>query len=43
MFSRPLRGGGVIAMPDVGLVSTQCDGVPPGSSLLQLLLPGVAV
>jgi hypothetical protein len=23
-FSRPLRGGGVLAMPDVGLDTTQC-------------------
>jgi len=43
MFSRPLRGGGVIAMPDSGLVSMQCGRVPPGPTLPQLLVPGVAV
>jgi len=33
-FSRPLRGVGVIAMPDAGLDTTQCVEVPPGAGLL---------
>jgi len=46
-FSRPLRGVGVLAMPDVGLDATRrvesvCE-VPLGASLLRLLVPGVAV
>jgi len=46
-FSRPLRGVGVLAMPNVGLdtprrVQSVCK-VPPGVDVLQLLVPGVAV
>jgi hypothetical protein len=46
-FSRPLRGVGVLAMPDAGLDTTRrvesvCK-VPPGSGVLQLLVTGVAV
>ena len=46
-FSRPLRGVGVLAMPDAGLDTTRrvesvCM-VPLGASVLRLLVPGVAV
>jgi uncharacterized protein (DUF2236 family) len=46
-FSRPLRGVGVLAMPDAGLDTTRrvvsvCM-VPLGAGALQLLVPGVAV
>jgi len=46
-FSRPLRGVGVLAMPDAGLdttrrVETVCM-VPLGAGVLRLLVPGVAV
>jgi hypothetical protein len=46
-FSRPLRGVGVLAMPDEGLDTTRrvesvCK-VPPGAGVLRLLVPGVAV
>jgi len=46
-FSRPLRGVGVLAMPDVGLDTTRrvesvCD-VPLGAGVLRLLVPCVAV
>jgi len=46
-FSRPLRGVGVLAMPDSGLDTTQCVEsvcmVPLGAGVLRLLVPGVAV
>jgi hypothetical protein len=46
-FSRPLRGVGVLAMPDAELDTTRrvesvCM-VPLGAGLLRLLVPGVAV
>jgi len=46
-FSRPLRGVGVLAMPDAGLDTTRrvesvCK-VPPGAGVLRLLVTGVAV
>jgi len=46
-FSRPLRGVGVLAMPDAGLDTTRriesvCK-VPLGASVLRLLVTGVAV
>jgi hypothetical protein len=46
-FSRPLRGVGVLAMPDVGLDTTRrvesvCM-VPLGAGVLRLLVPGMAV
>jgi hypothetical protein len=45
--SRPLRGVGVLAMPDAGPDTTQCIEsvcmVPLGAGVLQLLVPGVAV
>jgi hypothetical protein len=46
-FSRPRRGVGVVAMPDVMLHTTQrveydCE-VPPGAGVLRLLVPGMAV
>jgi hypothetical protein len=46
-FSRPLRGVGVLAMPDAELDTTRriepvCM-VPLGAGVLQLLVPGVAV
>jgi len=46
-FSRPLRGVGVLAMPDVGLDTTRrvesvCE-VRLGAGVLPLLVPGVAV
>jgi len=46
-FSRPLRGVGVLAMPDAGLDTTRrvesvCM-VPLGAGGLRLLVPGVAV
>jgi len=46
-FSRPLRGVGVLAMPDAGLdtmrrVESVCI-VPLGAAVLRLLVPGVAV
>ena len=46
-FSRPLRGVGVLAMPDAGLDTTRCVEsvckVPPGAGVLRLLVTGVAV
>jgi len=46
-FSRPLRGVGVLAMPDAGLDTTRCIEslcvIPPGPGVLRLLEPGVAV
>jgi hypothetical protein len=43
-FSRPLRGVGVLAMPDSGLHRTRhVESVsvsPPGAVLLRLLVPG---
>jgi len=46
-FSRPLRGVGVLAMPDAGLDTTRrvesvCK-VPPGAGVLRLLVPGMLV
>jgi hypothetical protein len=46
-FSRPLRGVGVLAMPDGGLDTTRhieyvCV-IPLGTGVLHLLVPGVAV
>ena len=46
-LSRPLRGVGVLAMPDAGLDTTRsvdsvCE-VPLCAGLLGLLVPGVAV
>jgi len=46
-LSRPLRGVGVLAMPDAGLDTTRhiesvCM-VPLGAGVLRLLVPGVAV
>jgi hypothetical protein len=37
-FSRPLRGVGVIAMPNEGLDTTRRVEVPPGAGVLQLLV-----
>jgi len=46
-FSRPRRGVGVLAMPDATQDTTQrvesFYEVPPGTSVLQLLVPGMAV
>jgi len=42
-FSRPLRGVGVIAMPNAGLDTTRRVAVPPGAGVLRLLVTGVAV
>jgi len=46
-FSRPLRGVGVLAMPDACLDPTRHIGsvceVPVGAGALRLLVPGVAV
>jgi len=42
-FSRPLRGVGVIAMPNAGLDTTRRIAVPPGAGVLRLLVTGVAV
>jgi len=33
-FSRPLRGVGVITMPDAGLDTTRCIEVPSGAGVL---------
>ena len=46
-FSRPLRGVGVLAMPDAGLDTTRrvesvCV-IPLGAGVLRLVVPGVAV
>jgi len=46
-FSRPLRGVGVLAMQDAGLVTTRsvdsvCE-VPLGAGVLQLPVPGVEI
>jgi len=46
-FSRPLRGVGVLAMPDAALDTTRriesVGKVPPGAGVLRLLIPGMAV
>jgi hypothetical protein len=42
-FSRPLRGVGVIAMPNAGLDTMRRVAVPPGAGVLRLLGTGVAV
>jgi hypothetical protein len=42
-FSRPLRGVGVIAMPNAGLDTMRRIAVPPGAGVLRLLVTGVAV
>jgi len=46
-FSRPLRGVGVLEMPDAGLDTTRCVEsvceVPLGAGVLRLHVPGVAV
>jgi hypothetical protein len=42
-FSRPLRGVGVIAMPNVGLDTTRRIEVPLGAGVLRLLVTCVAV
>jgi hypothetical protein len=42
-FSRPVRGVGVIAMPNAGLDSARRVAVPPGAGVLQLLVTSVAV
>jgi hypothetical protein len=46
-FLRPLRGVGVLAMPDAGLDTTRrvesvCV-IPLGAGVLRLLVPGMAV
>jgi hypothetical protein len=46
-FARPLRGVGVLAMPDAGLDTTRhvesvCV-IPLGAGVLRLLVPGMAV
>jgi len=45
-FSRPLRGVGVLAMPDAGLDTTRRTQsvrvIPPAAGVLRLLVPGVA-
>jgi len=45
MFSRPLRGVGLVAMSDAGLdtmrsVEFVCE-VPPGAGVLPLVVPGL--
>jgi hypothetical protein len=40
-FSRQLRGVGVIAMPNAGLDTMRRVEVPPGASVLRLLLTSV--
>jgi len=42
-FSRPLRGVGVIAMPNAGLDTTRRVAVPLGAGVLRLLVTGVVV
>jgi len=46
-FSKPLRGVGVLAMPDAGLDKMRCiesvSEVPLGVGVLRLLVSGVAV
>jgi len=46
-FSRPVRGVGVLAMPDAELDTTRRVGslweVPPGAGVLKLVVPGMAV
>jgi len=42
-FSRQLRGVGVIAMPDSGLHRARQDEMSPGTGVLQLVVPAVAV
>jgi len=42
-FSRPLRGVGVITMPDAGLDTPRCTEVPPPAGVILLLVPSVAV
>ena len=41
--SRPLRGVGLIAMPDAGLDTMRRNEVHPGAGVLRLVVPGVAV
>ena len=46
-ISRPLRGVGVLAMPDarlgtMGRVESACE-IAPGAGVLQLCIPGIAV
>ena len=42
-FSRPLKGVGVIAMPDEGMNTMQYIEAPLGAGELRLLVPGLAV
>jgi len=42
-FSRPLRGVGVIAMPNAGLDTMRRGEVPLGAGVLRLLVTGMAV
>jgi len=42
-FSRPLRGVGMIAMPDSGLDTTRPHELPLGAGVLLLYVPSVAV
>jgi hypothetical protein len=42
-FSRPLRGVGVMAMPNAGLDTTRRVDVPLGPGVLRLLVTSVAV
>jgi hypothetical protein len=42
-FSRPLRGVGVIAMPNAGLDTTRRVEVPPSAVVIRLLVTGMAV
>jgi len=42
-FSRPLRGVGVIAMPNAEQDTTRRVAVPLGAGVLRLLVTGVAV
>jgi hypothetical protein len=46
-FYRPLRGVGVLAMPDAGLATMRCIEsvcmVPQGAGVLRMLVPGGAV
>ena len=42
-ISRPLRGVGVIAMPNAGLDTMRRVAVPPGAGVPRLLVTGVSV